>query len=235
MARRNDWLEKLLWEYAAAEDRRLSAAEQTWRRRVPPELDETVRRLQSGDLPPKPLLGRPCPARSLPHAAPARAAGGLTAGRVTLLSAAAAALLAGGAYTLSPPLRAAVNALFCPPAQQQEEHVQQRTPREYVLPSPGEEFTVTDEAVGETMQGRWYTSEEMEVLVQVAYRLPEDTSHTENVELVTVGRLWGTYHEAGGTRLLILRDGEVFIHIEFWGAEKETLFAYAELLAAANE
>ena len=103
-----------------------------------------------------------------------------------------------------------------------------------MIPDPGEEYAVTDEAVSQTLVYRWYSSREKELLVEIAYRLPEEQTLDGPVEYRAVGGMWGTYAEAERTRLLILRDSDVLILIELFGGEEEELKAYAQHLAEAN-
>lgn len=141
-------------------------------------------------------------------------------------------LIGAGSYAASPAVRERVGRLF---SYAHTDRAARRSPGEYVIPSPGEGFSVTDELVSEYMHGCWFTMGEREVLVQIAEELPPEAGQDGGAEVVTVGGAWGTYAETGDTLTLILHDGDVLIRIETLGADREGLLAYAAALLAANE
>lgn len=223
MVTRNDALDALMREYIDDEGARLLEQEALWHGRVPESTDRAARAALaaagSGAA-----LGRARPAHGLPSA--------VAAVRALAMAAAAAAVVSVGAYAVSPAVRSFVSGLFAGEALTDARAA--RAPGEYVIPPLGDEYTVVDEGVGERLAYRWFTGPEYEVLVEIAYRLPEDMDGAENVEFIAAGGLWGTYCEAEDTCLAILRDRDVFILVEFWGGDRQAVLDYAERLVEAN-
>lgn len=211
-------LDELFREYERQEEKRCKAVNEQWKSRVPESMDSMVRALALGAIPAKPKLMKAVAAGSAAVAL-----------KVTAVAVASALTLGVGAYAVSPAVRDCVDSIISGKA-----YDQKRGPKDYVIPDPGEDYSLTDEASGENMTAKWFTSDKAELMVQIAYRLPEDPNSSENVDLVTVGPLWGTYQEAENTGLLILRDGEILILIETWGAERAELMSYAEMLVQSN-
>lgn len=237
MGKRNDWLGDLMLRYGEQEDRLIRDGETRWRGKVSDSMDAMVRDLGAGILPAVLILDSAGSAPAIPapkkriRAARAKAVSVSAAVRALALTIAAAVVLSVGACVVSPTVRGLTKQVFT--SVLGAESVPARTPDSYIIPSPGEDFSLTNEAEGDNMLARWFTSDRMEALVEIAYRLPENTS-ADAGEVVTVGDMWGTYRETGGTGVLILRDGDVYIHVEFWGADREEIMRYAEALVQAN-
>lgn len=157
----------------------------------------------------------------------ARAGAAAAAAKAVVISVTAAAVLCAGSYALSPTVRSAVDGLVGI-----EAPAPSKQPGEYIIPSPGEDFSVTDEAEGERMAARWFKSDRQQVMVQIAYRMPEDIDTGQ--EFITVGGLPGTLTEADDTETLTLRDGTVIIRIQYFNADREELIGYAERLISMN-
>ena len=178
----------------------------------------------------------------LPYAAPAvgRAAAGsglLKAAKAAAIALGAAAVVAVGAVTVSPTLRGEVSALLSGaerPAVVQSVQQQRAVPGAYVIPSPGEDFAVTQTVDDERLVCRWFTSDTQELMVQIAYKLPQEITGLADTEPVEVNGTSAVYLEQGDQKLLELRDREVVIQIEYFNAEKDEVLAYAALLAEAN-
>lgn len=202
--------------------------ERRWHDRVPAQLDRTAMACLSA--PSAAAAERPIRTPSLPASA------ALSGWRLALAGLGAAALLAAGTVAAVPALRARVVSLLPAPAVQETEApgLLGDSPGDYQIPLPGPDYTVTDEARSERLAYRWFTSPDRELLVKIAYRLQEDRAAGGETEYVQLGPLWGTYCEADSTRLLILRDGPVFLLFESWGGTREELVEYAERLIASN-
>lgn len=209
----DDALDSLLYELFERKSAALAETEAYWHDRVPERFRNAGRDA---------LLMLSAPAARV--RTPRR---GLALGLAAVLAAGA---VSAGALALSPSLRGRASALF---GAAYTEPLREREPMDYVIPSPGEEFTVRDEAAGQAMVYRWYGAEHSMVLVEIARELPEDAAQTEDAEAVTVGGMWGSY--CADTRSLLLHDGAVSILIQYWNGEREDILAYAEAFAAANE
>jgi hypothetical protein len=108
-------------------------------------------------------------------------------------------------------------------------------PGDYVIPSPGEDFTVTETVDDQRLVCRWFTSAEQELMVQIAYKLPLEITGAEGTEIIDLnGRVAAVYLEQGEQKLVELRDGEILLQIEYYNADKEEVLAYAAALAEAN-
>ena len=235
MAAKEAKFESLMQAYAAWEDEEIRAAEREWHDKVPDSLDRAVHELCAGALPAAPLLLSGSAAVQVCARGGKATSAGLKAVKGAAIGLAAAALVTAGAYTFSPAVRELAAGLFRCETVTEQVRASARSPADYSIPSPGEGYALTDEARGERLYYRWFTAPRRQLLVEIAYRLPEDVTQSENVELVELGGLWGTLSEAVGTELLILRDGEVFILIELFNGSREELMEYAEALTAANE
>lgn len=145
------------------------------------------------------------------------------------LAVAASAVIGAGAYAVSPAVRT-----FTMELMGISERAQGREPAAYVIPDPGGSFTLSDEAVGAQMSYRWFSSATQELIVEIAYEVPEEMEPGEDPEVVTVGPLWGTLTRTERTQLLILRDGDVYIILEYFHADRDELLSYAERLVAVN-
>lgn len=170
-------------------------------------------------------------------AAAGRAAAGGVARRVVLPAvvglAAVTAVTAGG-LAASPALRdRAADALgFL--SDTAPRRVQTRSPADYVIPSPGEDFTVQEEASGGTVVYKWFASDTKAVLVEIAGRLPEDAAVPEEAEPAAVEGGVGWYYELDAANYFRFTDGGAEILISFRNADRETLLAYAERFIEAN-
>lgn len=173
--------------------------------------------------------GAPLPVPSvLARSAKAAAVGaGIKALAVTL---AASAVIGAGAYAAAPKVHELLGAAHSVTA-----NARHLAPADYVIPDPGGDFTLTDEGASNKMAYRWFGSPEQELIVEIAYALPDEAVQDEKIEVMNAGSMWGTVSEAEHTQLLILRDGDVFIVIEYFNAGREELAAYAEAFAQANE
>lgn len=234
MRKNEDWLGELMREYALRLDRTIERDEREWRDRVPESLDNRVAALAAGAIPFEPALDRlmPRPSTVVKKAASAAAKGGMALKAIAITVAAAAAVSA-GACAASPAVRGRVGGLLAACARISDTR-SALSPGDYIIPSPGEGFTVTDEAKSANMHGCWFTSDDREALVQIAASLPEGTEVSEDAEAIPVGDRWGTIEETESTCVLILNDGGVMIRVEFWGAQRDEVIDYAAGLLAEN-
>ena len=216
-------------EFALRMDRQIEREDREWSDRVPESMDRMAAGLLSGSLPAVYIFGEPTVIHSAKRLA--RRASRALAVRITAVALAASAAVGAGGYAASPALRETVSAVL---TAQRSETAPERTPGEYVIPSPGEGFSVTDEAVGTKTRGCWFTSADREMLVQIACRLPEGAELSDDAELLFVDDVPAYYEQTDTTRVLLLRDGGVLIRIEIWGAEQEELIDYARRLLEAN-
>lgn len=166
---------------------------------------------------------------------PTKAAGASLGAKAAAIAVSAAVLAGAGTCAISPAAREyAVRAISAVIQSVQPEKSAARQPGAYIIPSPGEDFTVTDESQSERMTAKWFAGGRRQMLVEIAYKLPDELVKTEDIEYVTVGGLPGTLYETEGMELLVLRDGSVYILIEYFNAGREALMEYAEALLAQN-
>lgn len=207
---------------------RLLSQEAYLRRQVPASTDRAAERAFA-QMQAAVVSGAPVSIR------PAKAAGASIPARALAVAVSAAVLVGAGAYAASPSVRAYAQRAVTAHAQADGTASRRaRQPRDYVIPSPGEGFEVTEESESERMTARWFTARRQQVLVEIAYKLPDELVKTADVEFVTVGGLPGTVYETDGIELMILRDGDVYILIEYFNADRQELTDYAEALAALN-
>ena len=109
-----------------------------------------------------------------------------------------------------------------------------RSPGAYTIPSPGEEYAVSDELTSDSLAYKWFTYNDHEVLVLIAYSLPESEAEPGEREAAAVGDAAGWYSESGESRVLELRDGGVLIRVVFYNAERDDVFDYAGRLLSEN-
>lgn len=219
---------RMMREMVRAEGESLLKTEEVWHSAVPASVDKAALAAIGGGL--------------LPYTAPAagKAAAGTflaKAAKVAGLSLAAAAVVAAGVVTVTPSLREGVAALLTGeerPAAAAQSAAHRQVPGDYVIPSPGEDFALTEALDDERLIVRWFTSDSQELMVQVAGRLPAEISGREDAELVDLGGAVASYLEQGEQKLLELRDGNVVIQITCYRAEKDEVLAYGTLLAEAN-
>lgn len=219
---------RMMREMIRSEGESLLKTEEVWHSAVPASVDKAALAAIGGGL--------------LPYTAPAA---GKTAGaflakavKVAGLSLAAAAVVAAGVVTVTPSLQEGVAALLAGgerPVSAAQPAARRQAPGDYVVPSPGEDFALTEAVDDERLLVRWFTSEAQELMVQVAGRLPSEISGREDAELVDLGGAVGSYLEQGEQKLLELRDGDVVLQITFYRAEKEEVLDYGILLAEAND
>lgn len=231
MHKNDDWLGELMHQYALRLDRDIERDEAQWRDRVPESLDKRITALAAGILPAESALERLAPRHTGAGKRAASAVKTGTALRTIAIAAASAAVISVGAFTVSPTVRERVDAWFDICAVQARRAA---APGEYIIPSPGERYTVTDEAQSARMHGCWFTSEEREVLVQIAQSLPDGAEVSDDAEAVVVGGCAGLIEENGDTQVLILDDGGVMIRVELWGGDRDEIIDYAGRLLSAN-
>lgn len=155
------------------------------------------------------------------------------AGRILLTAAvtlAAAGTVTAGAKYAVPAVKAYIESR---PAVTQSVAESARDPREYAIPAPWEDYTIQDEASGERMVYKWFGGGRKQLLVEIAWQLPEDSNQPGELETVFFGDLWGTYCEEN--RSLLLHDGAVSVYIRYWNGGREDVLAYAEAFIEANQ
>lgn len=167
------------------------------------------------------------------HAARAAktAAAGLTAAKAVkaaALTLAAASVIGAGSYAAIPAVRSAVNE-----AVGIHETAKEKRPGDYVLPSPGAGYTVTDEAFTENLAARWYTDGDKQIMAQAAYTLPDgiDPDGTP----IQIDTLWGTYRKQENTEQIVLFEGSVSILIRAFNLEADEITEYAHAIVRAND
>ena len=159
-------------------------------------------------------------------------AGGITAAKLLAVTLASAAVLGTGAYVASPAVRGFVDglaeighALYSAP-------MEERSPADYVIPSPGEGYELREEVSTDTAAAKWFTAERRLLMVQIAKELPETPESAG--EPVMAGGMAGMAYDVGGDRQLLLYDGGLVILIKMYNADLQELLDYAEAFAAAN-
>jgi len=227
-----DTFDSMMRELVQTEGSRLLEEEKTWKGLVPDEIDKAVFAALGGTAAVAAAAATAAPAVKAAKAAfLAKRIAGAAAGIL-----AAAVLVTGGSYAAIPAFREAADETLAgigigPAAH--TETVQALTPGGFSIPSPGEGYEITDESTGERVSYKWFTSSENEVLVEVGYRVTEQTG--DAAEAVVLGNgAAGTYCEEGNTKTVFLRDGDVNIRVTFSNAEREDVLSYAELLLSAN-
>lgn len=151
---------------------------------------------------------------------------GLAAVKAAVISVTAAAVLIAGSCALVPVIRSAVDRAAI------EETAKAKAPADYEIPSPGDDFTVTDEASSERIAARWFKSDHQQVMVQIAYSLPD--SSLVGQEYAAVCGIPAAVTETDDTQILTIQHGDVFIQIQYFNAERAELIAYAERLISMN-
>ncbi len=218
-----DAFESMMRELVREEGSRLLEGEKAWRGLVPDSIDKAAYAAIA--------------AGTAAKAAPAAA--GFTAKHIIKAAAAvvaASVVVTGGACVVSPSFRARVSDFVGERFGGSSAYVESagsRTPGGYAIPAPGDGYVVTDEAASERVQYKWFTSDEHDVLVEVAYQLPGGESDDGEL-LVLSGGFWGSYREEGNQQIAVLHDGDIAIRITFSDAEKDDVVSYAELLASLN-
>lgn len=200
----------------------LLSGEAHWRGEIPPSAERAAERA---------FAAMDACAAGVPLTAAGGAAAALKALAITV---AASAVLCAGSYAAVPAAREYAASLFGG-SQRTEEPAGGLAPGQYAIPSPGEGFRVTDEAVNERLAARWFRSDRQQVLVEIAYTLPEELAAPHEAEYVSVAGRDGTVYAADGAEYLILRDGDVYIFIAYFNADRQELLDYAALLAAQND
>lgn len=220
-----DVFESMMRELVQTEGAKLLEEEKLWRGRVPRDIDSAARMaLSSGAI--------------IKAAAPVKA--GIAAGhgaRIAAAIVAAAVAVSGGIYAASPAVRARTAELFGGSgastgifAARQAE----KSPADYIIPAPGEDYEITDEATGDSMRYIWFTSSEREVLVEIANRLT-DGAYDPGAEILFLSDgSMGAYSGGEDSASLVVQDGDIDIRVTFSNAEQDDVLSYAELLIAAN-
>ncbi len=223
----------LMKEMVRTEGEELLKVEETWHAAVPKSTDEAAMAAIGTVM--------PFAAPAAGSAAAGHAAAGAAVGKAVKTAAvalAALAVVAVGAVTVSPTLRDNVSALLTggnSSAVSQSVHQGRAVPGDYMIPSPGEGFTVTQAVDDERLLCRWFTSDVQELMVQVAYKLPAEIAGAEGSEPVRLGEtIAAVYFEQGEQKIVELRDGEIVLQVEYFNAEKDEVLAYAALLAEVN-
>lgn len=208
----------------------LLAGEARWRSEVPDSTERAAERAFSAMdaciAAGLPLAAAGTSAAKGTGAAAIRAAGGLGALKIVAITLAASAVIGAGGYAAVPAVREYVHSLV----QASETTGTGRTPQEYDIPSPGEEFWIEQEVSNERLAVRWFRSDTQLYLVEIAYELPEGYELTESPSYVTVGGRPAALYEAEDTALLILREGELSVLVECFHADRQALMDYAEKL-----
>ena len=222
MTRKNDDFALLMDALAREEGARLLRENEAWRDRVPEKGDRAVR------------AGLAALGAGLAAAGVRRSAGLLRRVLLPLLAGVtAAAVAAGGVVAAVPSLRESFCAWLSAPGGAAAVGAA-RSPGDYLIPAPGEDFTLREESRSDTVQYKWFEAGERAALVELALRLPEDGSVPESAEPAAVGSLRGFCWQRDAAWYLTLTDGEVSILISLKNADREALFTYAALFAAAN-
>ena len=207
--------------------------EQVWNTAVPKHTDQAAerafRQMEAMVAAGVPIAAGATAAKA---AGGSKAAGAVTAVKVLAVAAAGAAVIGMGTLAAVPAARQGLGQLLAPERAETAQTVS-RLPGAYVIPSPGEDFTVTDQAQSDTLNARWFTSAHQQVLVQIARQLPEESSEGA-AEAVTAGGLSGALYQSGSTQVLLLRDGDVLLRVQYFNGDRDTLLAYGQALAAAN-
>ena len=224
MPEQTDAFESMMRELVRDEGARLLEGEKAWRGLVPDSIDKVAYA----------AIAAGTAAKAAPAAAGFAVKNIIKAAAVAV---AASLVVTGGACVVSPAFRARVSDLLTGTEGAGSAYVQKnadKTPGSYAIPSPGDAYEITDEAVSERVQYKWFTSDEREILVEVAYRLPGNDAEAAGEVLVLSGGLWGAYTEDGGTKTAVLHDGDIDVRITFSNAEKDDILSYAELIASQN-
>ena len=226
----NTWFETLQRDYIEQEGTRLLALEQTWHDRVPEQLDRAVERTVK-DAHSRAEKGLPI---LLLPTYPWRRSGRVTS-RVALrgaaLGLAGVAAVSAGAYKLA---ESGARQAEPAPSAELTRSVAERTarePEEYSIPSPGEDYSLVEEAEGSRVRYAWFRSGEREILVELLFYAPEQP---EPAEPIQIGPLSGTLSESNIMQTLTLRDQTLYLVLQSVNVEREALLAYAAALVEAN-
>ena len=144
-----------------------------------------------------------------------------------VLSLSAAGAVTAGVYYGSPQVRDRVNERIVASSAAAE-----RRPADYAIPDPWEDYELRGEAYTDTMTYKWFVHERKQVIVEIAYNLPEGMDDLSGGEAVAVGGVPGVYSAA--EQAILLHDGGVDIFIGYWNGSREDTLAYAEALLDAN-
>lgn len=143
------------------------------------------------------------------------------------LTLSAVGMVTAGAYYGSPAIRECVNTRIAAASAEAE-----RRPMDYVIPDPWEEYELRGEAYSDTMIYKWFVHDRKQVIVEIAYNLPEGMDELSGGESVTVGDVPGVYSET--EQAILLHHGGIDIYIGCWNGSREDAIAYAAALLAAN-
>lgn len=217
-------------DYIEQEGARLLALEQTWRDRVPEQLDQAVERTVKDA---HSRAERGLPILLLPTYPWRR--GSRIPSRVALrgaaLGLAGVAAVSAGAYKLAG--HSTRQAEPASPAEPMHSALERtaREPEEYSIPSPGEEYSLVEEAEGSRVRYVWFRAGEREILVELLFYAPEQP---ESAEPIQVGPLSGTLSESNIMQTLTLRDQELYLVLQSVNVEREELLKYALAVVEAN-
>lgn len=216
-------------EMAETEGKKLLREEKSWRKRVPEAVDAAAMAA---------ILGMPFdPPAKTPEKLTIKApkAAGLSAAAVTAVSLAAAAAIGVGAYAGVPAVRDSVNGAFSSFGSViAGKAVKSVEPGVIEIPSPGDEFVITDEVRSDRIAYKWFTSEDSEVLVEVAYNMLLSSGEQENAEKVNIGGVEGYYYRSDDKELLTMKKDEVYIRIAYFNSDRAELERYASELIRQN-
>lgn len=176
-------------------------------------------------------------------AAFARSAGGIrhiSGLKVAAITVGAAALIGAGGYIASPAVRGAIDSAIQIQSRETgsvsvREAQEQKHPGDYIIPDPGDGFTLREEVAADHTAARWFEDGNRQLMVQIAWQLPEEPDEDDRLKTVVVGGIPGTLYDVDGDKQLILRDGRVVILIKMWQADTDEILAYASALTEANE
>ena len=216
-------IEQLLQLMACEDGKALLNEESAWESRVPAGVDEAAKAAKAAAA----------AGTAAPWLAPAKAA--TTIAKRIAAGVAAVAVITGisaAAYRVSPSLREAAAPLLSSLPFVSSLAGEEAAPGDYIIPSPGEGFAVSEEFSSDTLVYRWFKSEDADVLVQVAYVLPQIGA--QDAESIQVGALQGICASADGSTYVEMRDGDILIRIVWSGSDREALLAYADTFEAAN-
>lgn len=218
-----DEFDMLMYELVHEEGPRLLEENRRFRDKVPPRSEASARAVIAA-------LGAGTAAK--------RALGLAGQGKLLTLAAAVTltAAITGGALIASPTVRQhAGRAVSAVVETVTAQRAASRAPGDYIIPSPGEEFTVQESVDTDTLAYVWFAAGDRAALVEIASKLPEGTAIPEDAEPMPIGGTVGLCYEIDAAQYMIWQDGGVTILISLKNEDRQALLDYAERFAAANE
>lgn len=225
----NEWFRSLDSDTVEREGTRLLRLEREWHDRVPERADRAAKdvialsRFAALAVLLSPLLLR------RPAFRPVGRLVSSIAGKIVAAALIVAVTVSAGVLVVSPELQSRLGIRGGTEPRQTELAAE---PRTYRIPSPGEQFTVTENGEGDQVRYIWFTSEDQIILVEVLNYYPEEM--TRGAEAISVGGTPASYSEGGNAKTLVVQDGDISLVIQASGFVRDEILAYAGLLLEAN-